>query len=102
MNFQHQYLVVAALCFSFTQNISASPADSTAPNKSTTDKQTGEIYCLKIDEHPVCQSTYKVNPSGTLGNSGISTGTAIVNGIEVKYTCYAGSATHRQPRRCVW
>lgn len=62
----------------------------------------GETQCTVADSHPVCRASFAVDPSGTLGNTGRSTGTAVINGVEVKFVCTAGVAQVRQPRQCKW
>ena len=68
----------------------------------TSFRANGEITCLPTTEHPVCKSSFANQPSGSLKNGLISSGTTTLDGRLVTYTCYAGNADRQQSRPCSW
>ncbi|NDA46473.1 MAG: hypothetical protein EBY21_04195 [Alphaproteobacteria bacterium] len=85
-------ILSAGACAAPNMNGSVSPSTKAA----------GEMACLPTTAHPVCKSTFSKEASASLRADGISTGTALVDGKSVTYTCYAGNADRQQPRQCRW
>jgi hypothetical protein len=58
------------------------------------------ITCGSSNPHPVCAASYAAHPSGVLRRGETSSGTAVVGGKKIKWTCVAGTSS--SPRRCSW
>lgn len=58
------------------------------------------ISCGSSNPHPVCRASYAAHPSGMLRRGQTSSGTAVVGGKQVKWTCVAGTSS--SPRQCSW
>ena len=100
----HRLAITAILIMSYSlPSWAAEPVTSSTGSPSPAkEASTGQVACVKTDTHPVCVASYTANASATLGNSGTSSGKAIVNGVEVNFVCRAGNADARIPRQCRW
>ena len=60
------------------------------------------VPCFLKTPHPVCIASFRIDPSGTLGDTGTSKGIALLDGYQVRFLCSAGAANRKKPRVCQW
>ena len=103
MHPSNRFLVIVALVFFSIEPTWADESNpQNAPVAPAPKVTSGHIACLRTDTHPVCVASYSNNASATLNNGSYSGGKAIVDGVEVTFTCLPGNANLRIPRQCRW
>jgi hypothetical protein len=58
------------------------------------------VNCPPGSGHPVCKANYAAHPKGA--HPPVATGTATVNGKQVRWSCKSGSDNPPTPRRCTY
>jgi hypothetical protein len=61
--------------------------------------QAATVDCTSGNPNPVCQASFAAKAAGWLDTGEQISGTAVVRGKKVKWTCTAGT---RSPRRCIY
>jgi hypothetical protein len=67
------------------------------------DAQAASVGCTPRSSHPICRANYAAHPKGALAPGQRSTGSAVVNGKTVSWTCLGGASSNPpMPRRCTY